>query len=115
MIAHYDEKPSVFSKTQKTITYRWDIIQETNEENNTISYKCNEITLCRPVSREKLTQEVINELWDNDKEKKLINDYNSALINQDNNSDAVGRYVAFLTERDRIKEQVKEDYRRINL
>ena len=114
MIANYDEKPSVFSKTQKTITYRWDIVQETNEE-NVISYKCNEITLYRPVCREKLIQAVINELWDNDREKKLINDYNSALINQDNNSDAVGRYIEFLTERDRIKEQVKEDFRRINL
>lgn len=114
MIANYDEKPNVFSKTQKTITYRWDIIQETNEE-NVISYKCNEITLYRPVCREKLTQAVINELWDNDKEKKLINDYNSALINQDNNSDAVDRYIEFLNERDRIKEQVKEDFRRINL
>ena len=114
MIANYDEKPNVFSKTQKTITYRWDIIQETNEE-NVISYKCNEITLFRPVCREKLTQAVINELWDNDKEKKLINDYNSALINQDNNSDAVGRYIEFLNERDRVKEQVKEDFRRINL
>lgn len=114
MIAKYDEKPNVFSKTQKTITYRWDIVQETNEE-NVISYKCNEITLFRPVCREKLTQAVINELWDDDKEKKLINDYNSALINQDNNSDAVGRYIEFLTERDRIKEQVKEDFRRINL
>ena len=114
MIAHYDEKPNVFSKTQKTITYRWDIVEETNEE-NVITYKCNEITLYRPVCREKLTQAVINELWDNDKEKKLINDYNSALINQDNNSDAVGRYIEFLSERDRIKEQVKEDFRRINL
>lgn len=114
MIANYDGKPNVFSKTQKTITYRWDIVQETNEE-NVISYKCNEITLYRPVCREKLTQAVINELWDNDKEKKLINDYNSALINQDNNSDAVGRYIEFLSERDRIKEQVKEDFRRINL
>ncbi len=114
MIAKYDEKPNVFSKTQKTITYRWDIVQETNEE-NVIYYKCNEITLYRPVCREKLMQAVINELWDNDKEKKLINDYNSALINQDNNSDAVGRYIEFLNERDRIKEQVKEDFRRINL
>lgn len=114
MIAHFDEKPNVFSKTQKTITYRWDIVQETNEE-NVISYKCNEITLYRPVCKEKLTQAVINELWDNDKEKKLINDYNSAIINQDNNSDAVGRYIEFLNERDRIKEQVKEDFRRINL
>ena len=33
MIANYDKKPNVFSKTQKTITYRWDIIQETNKEN----------------------------------------------------------------------------------
>ena len=115
MIAHYDEKPNVFSKTQKTITYRWDIVEENNEENNRTSYKCNEVTLFIPVCREKLTQAVINELWDNDKEKKLINDYNSALINQDNNSNAVGRYIAFLTERERIKEQVKEDFRRINL
>lgn len=115
MIANYDEKPNVFSKTQKTITYRWDIVEELNEDTERTSYKCNEITLYRPVCREKLTQAVINELWDNDKEKKLINDYNSALINQDNNSDAVGRYIEFLSERDRIKEQVKEDFRRINL
>lgn len=115
MIAYYDEKPSVFSKTNTQITYRWDIIEEINEENERSSYKCNEITLYRPVCREKLTQAVIDELWDNDREKKLINDYNSALINQDNNSDAVGRYIEFLTERGRIKEQVKEDFKRINL
>jgi hypothetical protein len=115
MVAYYDERPSVFSKTNTQITYRWDIVEEINEENNTISYKCNEITLYRPVCREELIQAVINELWDNDREKKLINDYNSALINQDNNSDAVGRYIEFLTERDRIKEQVKEDFKRINL
>lgn len=114
MIAKYDEKPNVFSKTQKTITYRWDIVQETNEE-NVISYKCNEITLFRPVCREKLMQAVINELWDNDLEKKLINDYNSAVINQEDNSDAVSRYIEFLNERNRIKEQVKEDFRRINI
>lgn len=115
MIAHYDEKPSVFSKTQKTITYRWDITEEINEENNITSYKCNEVTLFIPVCREKLTQAVINELWASDDEKKLINDYNSAMIMNDVNSNAVARYVAFLEERNRIKAQIKNDFKIINL
>lgn len=115
MIAHYDEMPTAFSKTQKTITYRWDIVEENNEENNRTSYKCNEVTLFIPVCREKLTQAVINELWSNDEEKKLINDYNSAMILGDVESEDVLRYKEFLIERNRVKEQIKEDYRFINL
>ena len=115
MIAYYDEEPSVFSKTNTQITYRWDIIEEINEENERSSYKCNEVTFYLPVSREKLTQEVINELWSNDDEKKLINDYNSAMILGDVESEDVLRYKEFLIERNRVKEQIKEDYRFINL
>lgn len=114
MIAHYDEMPTAFSKTQKTITYRWDIVEENNEENNRTSYKCNEVTLFIPVCREKLTQAVINELWSNDEEKKLINNYNSSIITGDN-PDAVDRYIDFINERNRVKAQVKEDFRKINL
>ena len=115
MVAYYDEMPSVFSKTNTQITYRWDIIEEINEENERSSYKCNEVTFYLPVSREKLTQEVINELWSNDDEKKLINDYNSAMILGDVESEDVLRYKEFLIERNRVKEQIKEDYRFINL
>lgn len=114
MVAYYDEKPSVFSKTNTQITYRWDIIEEINEETERSFYKCNEVTFYLPVSREKLTQEVVNELWSNDNEKKLINDYNSAIITGDN-PDAVDRYIDFINERNRIKEKIKEDFRKINL
>ena len=35
MVAYYDEKPNVFSKTNTQITYRWDIIEEIpNHQNN---------------------------------------------------------------------------------
>jgi hypothetical protein len=115
MVAYYDEKPNVFSKTNTQITYRWDIIEEINEENERSFYKCNEVTFYLPVSREKLTQEVVNELWSNDDEKKLINDYNSAMILGDVESKDVLRYKEFLIERNRVKEQIKEDYRFINL
>ena len=114
MIAHYDEMPTAFSKTQKTITYRWDIREEINEETERSSYKCNEVTFYLPVSREKLTQEVINALWSNDEEKKLINNYNSAMILGDVESKDVLRYKEFLIERNRVKEQIKEDYKIIN-
>lgn len=114
MVAYYDERPSVFSKTNTQITYRWDIVEEINEENERSSYKCNEVTFYLPVSREKLTQEVINALWSNDEEKKLINGYNSSIITGDN-PDAVDRYIDFINERNRVKAQVKEDFRKINL
>ena len=108
MVAYYEERPSVFSKTNTQITYRWDIVEEINEENERSSYKCNEVTFYLPVSREKLTQEVINALWSNDDEKKLINDYNSAMILGDVESKDVLRYKEFLIERNRVKEQIKE-------
>ena len=63
----------------------------------------------------KITEAVVTTLWDRDREKKLINDYNAAKegVFGDVSGDVAQKYIAayksFLTERKAVKEQVDSD------
>ena len=66
-----------------------------------------------PKGREKLKQAVINELWDSDLEKKLINDYNGAkagLFDTATNQKYIDAYNDFLIQRKAVKEQIQLDW-----
>ena len=114
MEAMYTNKPDVFSKSYSATTYRWDIEETFDEDNKSNGWKCNEVTIPRPEVREVLIQNVIHSLWDSDVEKKLINDYNEAIILA-NNDEAIIRYTEFLEEKARVKNQVNKDFKNINL
>ena len=112
----YSERPSVFQTYENgEVQYRWDIeeVISDNEENNTSQWKCKEVTIYAPIAKEQLTQAVITSIWDNEFEKKLINDYNGAmagLFDIETNQKYIANYNEFLTQRKAIKEQIQLDW-----
>lgn len=113
---NYSEKPSVFQEFGNgSIQYRWDIEEEITDsiENETAQWKCKEVTIYQPINKEQLTQAVITSIWDNDFEKKLINDYNGAkagLFDEETNQKYIDAYNDFLIQRKAIKEQIDLDW-----
>lgn len=113
---YYSEKPSVFQEFGNgSIQYRWDIEEEITDriENETAQWKCKEVTIYQPITKEQLTQAVITAIWDNDFEKKLINDYNGAkagLFDTATKAKYIADYTSFLNERKSIKEQIDFDW-----
>ena len=112
----YSERPSVFQTYENgEVQYRWGIeeVISDNEENNTSQWKCKEVTIYSPIEKEQLTQAVITSLWDNDFEKKLMNDYNGAkagLFDEITNAKYIANYNEFLVQRKAIKEQIELDW-----
>lgn len=108
----YSEKPSVFQTYENgEVQYRWDI------EEVATQWKCNEVTINSPIDKDKLTQAVITSIWDNEFEKKLINDYNGAkagLFDEETNQKYIANYNEFLIQRKAIKEQIQLDWELIN-
>jgi hypothetical protein len=95
--------------------YRWDIQTETatNEDGEEREqYSTNEVTVYAPLSANKIFEAVITSVYDNDREKKLINDYNAAALGYFDKEEAAEKkaaYKAFLDERKQLKKDV-EDY-----
>ena len=112
----YSERPSVFQTYENgEVQYRWDIqeVISDNEENNTSQWKCKEVTIYAPIAKEQLTQAVITSICDSDLEKKLINDYNGAMVNlfdEATNAKYIREYQEFLIKRKSIKEQIDIDW-----
>ena len=50
----------------------------TEERTTTVKWECDEVIVWGTVTRNKITEAVVTTLWDRDREKKLINDYNAA-------------------------------------
>ena len=112
-MAVYDAKPSVFEANNNgSYTYRWNIRQiqmpsgeGTEERTTTVKWECDEVIVWGTVTRNKITEAVVTTLWDRDREKKLINDYNAAKegVFGDVSGDVAQKYIAayksFLTER----------------
>ena len=116
----YSERPSVFQTYENgEVQYRWDIeeVISDNEENNTSQWKCKEVTIYSPIEKEQLTQAVITSIWDNEFEKKLINDYNGAMaeiFDEETNQKYIANYNEFLTQRKELKSLIKLDWELIN-
>ena len=108
----YSERPSVFQEFQNgAVSYRWDIEEITTKE--TSQWSCSEVTIYSPISKEQLTQAVITAIWDNDFEKKLINDFNGAMaeiFDEETNQKYIANYNEFLTQRKVIKDQIQLDW-----
>lgn len=118
MQAFYDHKPSVLEAVGNgSYKYRWDIVemeQPAHEEGGepTTQWKCQEVTVWAPVTSNKITESVINELWDSNYEQKLVNEYNAAQLgvyDEETAAAKVAAYKAFLTERNAVKTQVDAD------
>ncbi len=114
---YFSERPNTFQEYDNgAVQYRWDI-EEVIAENKTPQWRCKEITIYAPISKEQLTQAVITSIWNNDLEKKLINDYNGAMagiFDEETNNRYIASYNEFLTQRKAIKEQIQLDWELIN-
>lgn len=118
MIAFYDHKPSVFEAVGNgSYIYRWDFVeveQPAHEEGGepATQWKCQEVTVWSPVSANKITEKVIGELWENNYEQKLVNEYNAAQLgvyDEETAAAKVAAYKEFLTARAAVKQQVDAD------
>lgn len=107
--AFYDKRPAAFEAVgNSSFVYRWEIKEITNEINNETSYKCFEVIVWGTVTYDKLMEMVINALWGNGIEQKLINDFNAANEGILDES-YIEKYKDFLNARKRIKDQIKKD------
>ncbi len=116
MISYSNNKPSVLEKGfNGRYLYHWGIEEEkvpTEEGGEQVQYKYNEVAVYAPINAGKIVQAVITEMWDKDKEQKLINEYLAAklkLYDTETNSEKVAAYKEFLAERIALRDQVHED------
>ena len=107
----YDQKPMAYEKIDNNLSYyRWEIVKKVTEERTTL--ECFEVTVYSTVTKEKITKEVINALYPNQQEEKLINDYNAVQLGvceADQEELFVSRYIDFLAIRKAMKEQIEKD------
>ena len=111
-MANYDKRPlQIEAKGNGSYFYRWDITEnkKQSECGVTTSYDCKEVTIWNPVTKEAIKRTVINHLWGDNYEQKLINEYNSAKLGILTSADAEDNYKKFLEARIAIKEHIDED------
>ena len=92
--------------------YHFDINEVTVENMNSEphkGYEYNEVKIVGILTANSITESVINYLWSNDVENKLINDYYAFKIGLLDSS-YEDKYKKFLTDRDRIKKQINSDF-----
>lgn len=117
MQAFYDYKPKKFESIGNgSYFYRWNIQEftvqhELNDENIT-QWKCDEVIIWEPLNSNKITEKVINEIWNENYEQKLVNDFNAAklgLYSEEVANSKIQSYQNFLQQRDEIKAIIDND------
>lgn len=129
-MAMYDNKPAIYEANNNgSYTYRWDIkevqvpsgMSSEENESTTFKWECQEVIVWGTVTKDKITEKVVTTLWENDYEKKLINDYNAAKegifgsVTGEIAKACIDRYREFLSQRKSIKEQIDADCINLNI
>lgn len=108
LIAYYDQMPlSIEAVGDGTYLYRWDIQEDTHDGHT--QYVCSEVRVFNGLTSNHVIECVLTELYGNNIEAKLINEYNSAVAGILDESYKT-RYIAFLNERARIKQLIEKDF-----
>lgn len=108
----YSYKPATFEAVGNgSYRYRWDIEESTEPSSEQLSpiWYCYETIVWQSVTEDKLTRAVIDAVWGNGYEQKLINDYYAATIGV-LPEEYMEPYLEFLTQRNSLKERVKADF-----
>lgn len=130
--AYYDAFPSKFEAVGNgSFRYRFDIQEELSpiriipegtvnliNGQQDVQYSCYEVIVWGTVTRGKITQAVINQMWDPNYEQKLINEYNSAKLGIYSGEEAkkkIAAYNQFLEERAALKDQMDADFEELNI
>lgn len=128
MLAFYDNKPSVLEAVGNgSFKYRFDITEKTPEAAATSSddssaqevqrtqWQCQEVIVWSPVTSNKITKAVITELYDNNYEQKLVNEYNAAQLGMygektgEEAQKRINAYTEYLNTREKLKAMVDAD------
>ena len=81
-------------------------------------WKADTVKVYAPLSSNKILKAVLEEYYGQDKELKLINDYNSVMagmILEEDKETIINRYQDFLAKRLAIKRQVEEDCKELSI
>ena len=81
-------------------------------------WKADTVKVYAPIGSNKILKAVLDEYYGQDKELKLINDYNSVMagmILEEDKETIINRYQDFLTKRLAIKRQVEEDCKELSI
>ena len=126
MQVFYDNRPSRLEKVgDGSYRYRWNITEvempndmmDNNKETRT-QWRCEEVIIFAPLSPNKITEKVIAELWDNNYEQKLLNEYNASTLgmyDEETATNKINKYKDFLRQREAIKHQIDEDCKMLNI
>lgn len=97
----YAEIPEIVEQVGEMSFYRWDIKQEEN------GYSCYQVSFPGAIVREKVTEAVMEAMFGNGYEQKLLNDFNAAtsgLLAEEYKQP----YLNFLIERKNLKSEIHE-------
>lgn len=122
MTAYYDNQPSILEAMgDGSYRYRWAIAKADfvgEDERSIEQWQCQEVTVWAALTPNKITRAVIDELWGEGVEQKMLNEYNAAILGLYDASVAeakVRAYTEFLRERERIKAMVDADCQSLNI
>lgn len=115
-VQSFDKPTTIEAVGNGSYRYRWNIdkIISTNEENRDF-WLWDEVIIPLPLTSNRITKAVIEEMWDSSYEQKLINEYNAAQLgvyDADKAAKKIEEYKSFLEQREKVKEEVDEEYRK---
>ena len=127
MKATYDNEPSVLEAVGNgSHRYHYDIkavktesAEKSSGEEPRTQYECQEGIVWEPITSNKITEAVIADKWDGNKEQKLINEYNAIQLGiTTDKAEIAGKtaaYKEFLAERVRLKTIVDADCKTLGI
>lgn len=84
-------------------------------------YECEEVTVWKPITSNRITEAVITDRWPANHEQKLVNEYNAALLgvygskSSDTAKAKIQAYTDYLTERAALKAIVDADCQELGI
>lgn len=123
MKEQFSNKPEILTPADEiSMFYRWNINEITieDETSNPITlWEADSVLLYYPITKDNILKNLIKYYWDNDAEKKLINDYLSTFVIP--NMDIIlqelyiNRYRDFITKRNELKNIIEADCQLLNI
>ena len=122
MQSHFDKKPNKLEPFDRgSFLYVFNIEEDIitlDNENIIHNWKADAVKVYEPLSSNKILKAVLDEYYGQDKELKLINDYNSVMagiVLEEDKETVVAKYQDFLAKRIAIKRQVEEDCKELSI
>lgn len=119
MKVNYDQKPSTVEAVgDGSIRFRYAVNTAINpaydvaghDADSRTAWQCEEVIVWPPLTSNKVLAAAIADRWPQDREQKLVNDYNSAqlgLLDESSKQQAVQNYTQFLNARTELKQEIE--------